>query len=477
MINWRFKILFKISIFSVLLIVSGCARKTQRGDAYIGGEIKNPSSKTVYVYREGEVVDTLSLDDQNFFELHLSDITTGMYSFMHGNEYQLAVVEPGDSIVVRGNTIDFDQSLVYMGRGAKKNNFLVQLFLEMEQESQSMFEISQMMPKAFVIRIDSLELGKTERLNKFLKQNKHSEVYHDLIKAGIKYNYGAMREAYPFRHFDRLDKVTLEQLPENYFDFRSDLNYNDAQLAHFHHYYNYLFPHFNTLALQQLVEERPDRPVNQQSPEFYLTKLGLMDARISDPIIKNNILKYTTKSLLSNSNNPRQQEDLLQFFYNHSQSDSDKAYMANWFSSLTKIDVGQRFPEVEVIDTNGNTMNIHQLFDRTTVCTFWTTEAKAHFENSHERLAYLRKTFDQVNFISINTDNNQSEEWESFLRGPEVVRTSEYRFRDPNAAKKILALYNVNKVVLVDNKGKVVLPNANLFSRKFNYKLNSLSKN
>ena len=465
------------SVFAVLfalLLFSACEQGNQKGDAFFGGEILNPKTSNVYIYRDGEPVDTLELSEDNKFELEFHNIKTGMYSFMHGNEYQLAIVAPGDSIVMRVNTIDFDQSLVYMGEGAKKNNFLVQLFLEMEQESKSMFDISKISPELFVRHLDSLESEKKKRLNNFLKRNKQSEVFSDLVSAGIKYNYGAMREAYPFRHFTTLNRAALEQLPPNYFAFREGLNYNDSSLAHFHHYYNFLFPHFNTLALQKLVEQEPNLPVNQQTRDFYLTKLGFMDTMITDPVIKNNILKYTTKSLLSNAKNTEQQEDILQFFYNHSKSDADKTYMANWYASITKIRAGQRFPEIEVIDTKGKTLNIHQLFDKATVCTFWSTNAKSHFENSHERLAYLRQTFKQINFISINTDSDNEEDWVSFLRAPNVVSDTEYRFRDPEAAKKILALHNVNRVMLIDKDGNVSQPNANLFSRKFNLNLNKL---
>ena len=120
------------SVFAVLfalLLFSACEQGNQKGDAFFGGEILNPKTSNVYIYRDGEPVDTLELSEDNKFELEFHNIKTGMYSFMHGNEYQLAIVAPGDSIVMRVNTIDFDQSLVYMGEGAKKNNFLVQLFL------------------------------------------------------------------------------------------------------------------------------------------------------------------------------------------------------------------------------------------------------------------------------------------------------------------------------------------------------------
>ena len=471
------KVFRSSQLFSLLFAFSllcSCETQDRVGDAFIGGEIVNPKTSSIYLFRDGEVVDTLLLDSSNTFELKLHDIKTGMYSFMHGNEYQLVVIEPGDSIFLRANTVDFDQSLVYMGYGAKKNNFLIQLFLEMEQESKSMFDTSKIEPVAFVNYIDSLETAKKLRLNTFIQQNKQSEVFSNLVNAGIKYNYGAMREAYPFRHFSTLNKKALDEMPSNYFDFRNGLNYNDSSLAHFHHYYNFLFPHFNTLALQKLVEQQPDLPVNQQTSDFYLTKLGLMDSQISHPVIKNNILKYTTKSLLTNTIDSEQQEDILQFFYNHSKSNEDKTYMTNWYASISKIKSGQRFPEIEIVDTNGDTKNIHQLFDKATVCTFWSTESKSHFENSHERLNYLRETFSHINFISINTDNRNEEEWVSFLRAPNVVKSKEFRFRDPEAAKKMLALYNINKVMLIDKNGIVTQPNANLFSRKFNLNLSKI---
>ena len=37
----------------------------------------------------------------------------------------------------RLNTLDFDESLVFTGEGAKKNNYLINLFLEHEKEEKS----------------------------------------------------------------------------------------------------------------------------------------------------------------------------------------------------------------------------------------------------------------------------------------------------------------------------------------------------
>ena len=73
-------------------------------------------------------VDTLLLDKNNRFIHKISNFTSGLYAFSHGGEYQWVLLEPKDSLLLRLNTIDFDESLVFTGKGARKNNYLIKNF-------------------------------------------------------------------------------------------------------------------------------------------------------------------------------------------------------------------------------------------------------------------------------------------------------------------------------------------------------------
>jgi hypothetical protein len=51
---------------------------------------------------------------------------------------------------------------------------------------------------------------------------------------------------------------------------------------------------------------------------------------------------------------------------------------------------------------------------------------------------------------------------------------NEYKFRDPDAAKKILAIKYINKVMVVNSDKIIITSNANLFSNDFINLLNTL---
>ena len=56
-----------------------------------------------------------------------------MYTFSHV-EFQVFYLNPGDSLMLRVNTLEFDESLSFTGMGSKGNNLLIDLFLLNEAE-------------------------------------------------------------------------------------------------------------------------------------------------------------------------------------------------------------------------------------------------------------------------------------------------------------------------------------------------------
>ncbi len=118
--------------------------------AYLGGEIINPKNRDVVLFRfEDKASDTFRLDNNNRFIHRFDNFKAGIYEIWHGNEYQIVVLEPNDSIMFRVNTYDFDESLVFTGKGSKKNNYLIKTFLSYETERRKLMKYSQMNPEEF----------------------------------------------------------------------------------------------------------------------------------------------------------------------------------------------------------------------------------------------------------------------------------------------------------------------------------------
>ena len=121
-----------LSILILTLIIS-CTTTNNKSTIYFGGEIINPKSKYVVLLKDNNVIDTLTLNNQNRYIEKFKSLKEGLYTFKHGNEFQYIYLEPGDSILLRLNTWDFDESLVFTGKGSSKNEFLINLFLQNEK--------------------------------------------------------------------------------------------------------------------------------------------------------------------------------------------------------------------------------------------------------------------------------------------------------------------------------------------------------
>ena len=124
------------TITCILLTLISCKKdgnETALDYAYLGGEIINPNTKHIVLSKNKTIIDTVKLDGRNRFLYKVDKLNKGLYTIRHGGEFQLILLEPEDSLLFRLNTLDFDESLVYSGKGNKKNNYFINEFLKNEQ--------------------------------------------------------------------------------------------------------------------------------------------------------------------------------------------------------------------------------------------------------------------------------------------------------------------------------------------------------
>ena len=140
-----------------LLFLSSCNKEFKSSDyrAYFGGEVKNPTNRFVYFSKDGVVIDTIPLQKDNTFFVQFDSLAPGMYTFKHDPEYQYVYFDKNDSIMVHINSKDFDESVVFCGRGDEKNNFLMELYLRNEKDKNDMFKVFDYDVPEFTKTIDS----------------------------------------------------------------------------------------------------------------------------------------------------------------------------------------------------------------------------------------------------------------------------------------------------------------------------------
>ena len=463
-----------------LITLTGCKSDiTETGDyAYFGGEIINPNNSFVTIHGpQMTAEDTIYLDDNNRFIHKVLDITPGVYLFTHGGEYQMIVLESSDSLMLRLNTYDFDESLVFSGIGSKKNNFFIKDFLNNEVENKKLIDYCKKEPEVFEEIMDEKRANRLAALDAFLEKKPCSDLFVEIAKARINYNHYANREIYPFGYFGYNRLVHVKDLPEDFYKFRTEINYNAAHLSDTYTYNRFLSWHFNNLALYSYYKnDHTHAEFNRYSKDYNVAKIELIDSLVTNEYIKNNLLKYSVREFINRSEDYLVSEDLLKMFLAKSTNKKDKSEIKELAKAIEKLRPGNTIPNISLVGYDGKNVDLASLIKKPTVIFFWNTNFKHHYRNSHYKAMKYKEKFPEVNFIAININDSNSKHWKSTIDQFDFPTDTEFKFEFPNKGKKTFALGSIDKVILLNKNQTIVKSNANIFDDKFAYNLAQLIK-
>ena len=471
----------RIYIISVMLLTTlfSCEKDSDKNGAYayFGGQIVNPNNDYVLLLSPSQKFDTLFLDNTNRFFTKLNNLESGLYTFTHGGEYQMAVLEPRDSVMLRLNTIDFDESLVFTGNGAKKNNFLIKLFLENEKDQENFINIAQLAPERFEQYIDS---SRTKRLNEFADfsdKNQLSELFNNVAETSINYGYFSAKEMYPFGYYGYKDLKKYKDLPATFYSYRQDIDYNNAALSDFFIYNRFLYSHFNNLALNAFYKNSEEEEIfNRNSLIYNLEKLKLMNDNVSNNTIKNKLLKNTVRDFISMCEDSTETAQVLSSYLKKSTNTKDKEYIKGLSLAIKELKPGKIIPNVKLVSYDNEPYKLNDLITKPTVIYFWSSNLKIHYKNSHFKSQELRKKYPNIDFIAININDNDNRYWKKTLNEFKFSTSNEYQFDNPAVGKQILAVNTIYKMIVVDSDLRIVDSYYNMFQNKFEEVLEELNK-
>ena len=316
---------------------------------------------------QGKVEDSLQLDTNNRFFVRLDSVNTGLYSFRHGGEYQMVILEPQDSIMLRLNTYDFDESLVFSGNGARKNNYLLKIFLQNETQDRKLVRYSQKTPEEFDKLINKRHNKQIKDLEKFIGKKPVSPFAENVLRASINYNNFADKEIYPFAYFGNNELVHTMDLPETFYAHRTDINYNAHELREVFAYNRFLFAHIDNLALRDFYSEHDiHAKFNRHEMTYNKAKLDLIDSLITDETIKNNLLKYKTRDFISHSLDDSEINEMLGYYKAKCSNNKDIEYMDRLVHAIDELKPGNDFPELQLVDIKNREHSIGELVQKPT---------------------------------------------------------------------------------------------------------------
>ena len=113
---------------------------------------------------------------------------------------------------------------------------------------------------------------------------------------------------------------------------------------------------------------------------------------------------------------------------------------------------------------------MRSVITRPSVIYFWSSAYRSQID-SHKKAAELKTKYPEIDFISININNSDSKIWQKIIKQYRYDANSEFLFANPKEAKHKLAIYPINKVMIVNKYGKIVNAHTSMFNIRFEEEL------
>ena len=452
-------------LYLSLFFLAACgSNEKPNSNVHFSGEIVNPTSNQVVLYKGDEIIDSAKLDDNNRFLFTFDSISEGLYHFNHDPEVQYIFLENGDSIVIRLNTVDFDESLIFSGRGEEVNNFLLELFLANEEEALKIRSYYWLEPEEFAQKIDSLKADKLAVLDDLKSESELSEKEEKIAFASVFYTYNMYKEGYPFRHRRRTKNEVVDELPDNFYDYRSEITFNDNDLTYLRPYYNFVKNHVGNLSYVHCSNDcDDDELIARNNLHFSKHKLHIIDSLVAEKELKDNLFRnvafdYLLKVHDSEENN----EQFINGFHELSSNNRHIEEINTLYEGIKNIQPNKTIPGIQVLDFDGNKISLPEIAsDNNTVFYFWSGIDRKHFENIKKRIDKLSEEKPKYNYVGI-TIKTEEGHWKALLESSGLDPKNQYRAPNFDELTKALIVYPLNKCI-VTKKEVIVDAFANVY--------------
>jgi len=448
----------------LLLVLSSCKKEFTNDNyvAYFGGEITNPSNRYVLFCKNNEVIDTIVLNKDNTFFKKFDSLTPGLYTFKNEPEYQYVYFDKNDSIMVHVNSKEFDESVVFCGRGDEKNNFLMEMYLKNENDKDNIFEVFDYDVPKFNVVIDSIY-----KRNEMFYQNKKgsikwSEEFDVYAKASYLFNHYTKKEIYPIIHNMRTGNDVYEKLPKSYYSYRDDIDFNNESLSEFSPFVMYLNHMLNNVSTIKYHNHFTEVDLALKTN---INKLNIADTLINNDIVKNKILNNIAFQYLLEDQNVVNNQEFLKIYHKYSTDKSQKNEINKIGNAIQQLLPGKIIPQVNLVDENGKKHNSDDLITKNTVIFFWTENANSHMISAHKKIMDFKNKYPDYQFIAINLDKD--EDWKKSLSQYNFKDITELRCADFEDIKAKWAITKIHRTIVINNDKTIKNAFTNIFDVSF----------
>jgi len=449
---------YLLFLLSTALLFSCTSKKERSGDTYFGGEVINPKTKHIIILKDGAIIDSVALKDDNTFSYKFKNPASGIYTFQH-NEFQMFYLQPGDSLMARVNTMDFDESLHYSGIGAKDNNFLMKLFLQNEAEVRLVSNYYQSTPKEFAKLLDSLDTEHKKELKKFVNKCTPNKKFLAIAESNLKYNEYSKKEIYTSVFTRNSERVANADFPKDFYAYRETVDLGNNELRSYYPYFRFLDLYFDNLTYSKYEKELPR---DKFSYIHNSHKIKVIDSLITNDSLKNSLIRRNARRYLLATKDPENGRKMIEIIKKYDANPRHHIELETLAQATMKLTPGQKVPNVLLVNAENEAKQLQDVITKKTVLYFWSMESIKHFKNIHAKVAELSSKYPEFEFIGINTDTHYKK-WLNTVRVSGYNKAKEFQLEDVQNAERKLVLHSNNKALIINQNGEILESNTNIF--------------
>lgn len=456
-------------VIPMVFLLGSCNKefKSDNYTAYFGGEISNPTHPYVLFCRDNKVLDSVLLDENNRFFIQFDSLTPGMYTFKNDPEYQYVYFDKNDSIMVRLNAKDFDNSIVFCGRGDQKNNFLMELYLKNEADRNTILDVFDYPLPKFTQQI---EASYSQKKNYYLQKKasiKWSKGFDLYAQSAMNFAHYSKKEIYPLAHKMRTGNDVIEALPKNYFSYRKNIDFNNPKLSNYEPFVSYLSHMLNNMGAINYHNHYSEVDLALKTNT---NKLKIADTLIKNEKVKNIILNNIAFTYLLEEQNMVNNQIFLDTYRKFSTDNSKKNEINEIGKAINNLNAQKQLPQVKLVDIDNKPFDYRTLCESKTILFFWTKNFTSHYIAAHKKALELQKKHPEYTFVAINLDPDVTE-WQNLVAKYNFKGIVEVQAHNFEEAKRSWAIMKVHRTIILDSNTIIKNAFTNLFDVDFEKQL------
>ena len=307
-----------LRILLILLLFFSC--KSDNTTVF-SGKILNSTSDSISIYKDNNMIYESVIDVDGLFNITIDTITSGLYTFYHEPEFQYIIIDENDNLQIRLNTLDFDESLVYTGKGSSKNNFLMDVFLRSENDELEINSKLDLAFDTFKNLVDSLYNKQMNSFKLFKENNILSNSSKEIINTAILYPYISKFHSYIIRN-----NIEEEIQKDLFINYQNEISYDLDALAYFKPYIDFLYLHiYNNVKIKKDYEN---------SLDFNIQRLSYTDKIIKSKLVKSRVLRFHAFGFILQRQDDIKNKTFLKAFFEISKDKKVNEEINNLYNEL-----------------------------------------------------------------------------------------------------------------------------------------------